>query len=485
MNDTAYIEEVVSKVITDKRETEIIEIKKDNRDPQKIGEYLSALSNSARLKGEDFGYLIYGIEDNTFNIVGTNFNPHTEKKGGQLLESWLANHLVPRIDFKIHEISKNACKIIVFEIQAAFYQPVKFKGTAYIRVGSSTENLDKFPEKARKIWLSTDKQKFEDVISMHNIDGDKVLELIDYPSFFSMQNLNLPTDKKGILEKLEEMKIIIKMNNKYHITNMGAILFAKDLTKFEYLSRKSIRVIIYKGNNRIETLKEQNGRKGYAIGFEGLINYINDQLPSNEEIGKAFRNEVKMYPEIAIREAVANAIIHQDFSISGAGPMIEIFDNRIEISNPGKSLVDSLRLIDHTPISRNESLASFMRILRICEERGSGVDKIVNLSEEYQLPAPKFEAGDSFMKVTMYAYKKLVDMDKEDKIRACYQHCCLKHISSEYMTNQSLRDRLQVPQRNYSVVSRIMSETFTNGLIKLYDPDNTSKKNTKYIPFWA
>lgn len=181
--------------------------------------------------------------------------------------------------------------------------------------------------------------------------------------------------------------------------------------------------------------------KGYAIGFEGLVDYINDKLPANEEIGKAFRKEVKMYPELAIRELVANALIHQDFRETGTGPMLEIFNDRIEISNPGKPLIDTLRFIDYSPQSRNERLASLMRRVNICEERGSGIDKVINEVELYQLPAPNFIEIDNSLKVIMYSYKTLRQMDKQDKVRACYQHFCLKYVSNEFMTNTSLRDR--------------------------------------------
>ncbi len=84
-----------------------------------------------------------------------------------------------------------------------------------------------------------------------------------------------------------------------------------------------------------------------------------------------------MFPELAIRELVANALIHQDFSVTGAGPTVEIFDDRIDITNPGEPLVDTQRFLDTPPRSRNEALASLMRRARICEERGSGIDKVV------------------------------------------------------------------------------------------------------------
>lgn len=135
---------------------------------------------------------------------------------------------------------------------------------------------------------------------------------------------------------------------------------------FERLSRKAIRVVIYRGKNRIETQRERTGFKGYAIDYEEIVEFINNQLPKNERIGQAFREEQRMYPEIAIRELVANAIIHQDFNITGTGPIIEIFSDRIEITNPGVPLIDTMRFIDEPPRSRNEDLAAFMRRINIC-----------------------------------------------------------------------------------------------------------------------
>jgi len=108
-------------------------------------------------------------------------------------------------------------------------------------------------------------------------------------------------------------------------------------------------------------------------------------------MGKALRKDIPMYPELAVREVVANAIIHQNFFLQGTSPMIEIFDDRMEVTNPGTPLIETKRFIDSPPISRNEKLASFMRRIGVCEERGSGFDKIVYQTEYYQLPAPEIE----------------------------------------------------------------------------------------------
>lgn len=466
-------------------ETEWVEFKENNYEPQLIGEYISAISNSACLHRKDFGYLIFGIEDITHNLKGTNFNPQIQKIGNQELENWLSTQLEPRIDFKIFRINYGGKFIVIFKIDPTHNIPVSFKNVEYIRIGSYKKRLSEHPEKERKIWAKSSNKIFEKEIALSDLTDDTVLSLLDYSNYFYLLKLSLPNTKNEILKKLESEKLITSSKNKYNITNLGAILFAKDLTNFENLYRKSPRVIIYNGKDRLKTIKEQIGMKGYAIGFEGLINYINDHLPTNEEIGRAFRKEVKMYPELAIREVVANALIHQDFSEKGSGPMVEIFDNRIEITNPGKPLINTLRFIDHSPQSRNESLAYFMRRLNICEERGSGIDKVIHSIEIFQLPAPNFIENDNFLRVILYSYKSLRQMDKDDKMRACYQHCCLKYVSSESMTNQTLRERFNIEEKNYSTASRIISDTIVAGFIKDYDSNNKSKKHAKYVPIWA
>ena len=191
-----------------------------------------------------------------------------------------------------------------------------------------------------------------------------------------------------------------------------------------------------------------------------------------------------MYPPIAIREFVANALIHQDFSIGGASVMIEVFADRIEITNPGKPLIDVLRFIDHAPISRNEKLASMMRRLKICEERGSGIDRALTQCEIHQLPAPDFQKGDLFTRVTMIAPQPMGKMTKDDKVRACYQHCCLQYLSGNKMTNESFRGRLNISDKNYSIASRIISETVSRKLIKP-DESSRSRKYAQYLPEWA
>lgn len=467
-------------------ETEWVEFKHNDAEPEEVGEYISALSNSAALLGKDASYVVWGIENATHRVLGTSFKPRQRKVSGQELESWLTQNLTPRVHFHIHEFASEELPVVLFEICPASHTPVRFKDTEFIRVGSYKKKLKEFPEKERALWQRFSRTPFETGIAKRNMSGDEVLALLEYPKYFEMAGLALPANKQGILERLKvEQFIVEKGGDHFDITNLGAVLFAKQLDEFESLARKAVRVIRYKGVNRVATVKERLSADGYAAGFEALIGYINDQLPRNEVIGQALRKEMPMYPELAIRELVPNALIHQDFSVAGTGPMVEIFDDRLEISNPGLPLIDPLRFIDHSPRSRNEELASVMRRLHVCEERGSGIDKVIFQIEFYQLPAPDFRVDDTHIRVVLFAQRKLSAMDTKDKVRACYQHACLEFVSNRQMTNTSLRKRFSITDENYSMASRIISDTLDAGLVKRHDPESASRKHAKYIPFWA
>ena len=289
-------------------ETEWIEFKANNCNPTEIGEYISALSNSAALFGQTSGYLVWGIEDKTHNAIGTTFRPKLAKAKKQDLENWLSNNTHPRIDFRFHEGSFDDQPIVVLEIPAAQHTPVRFYDSKYIRINSAKRNLKDFPEKERLLWTLFRKGRFEREIVKEYVSVDNILQLLDYPKYFDSIDEPLPANRDAIIEKLKDEKIIVSNpQSSFNVTNFGAVLFAKNLRDFDGLSRKALRVILYKGKNKIETISEIPGNKGYAVGYEGAISVINSLLPANEEIGKALRKEVRMYPEIAIRELVANA----------------------------------------------------------------------------------------------------------------------------------------------------------------------------------
>jgi ATP-dependent DNA helicase RecG len=466
------------------RESEWVEFKQNQADPDDIGKYLSSLANSAALADQPVGYVVWGIEDRSQSVVGTRFDPFSVRVGNELLEGWLNRLVEPRIAFSFTQGTISGKRVVTLEVPRAPAQPVRFKGEAYIRVGSYQKKLKDQPERERALWRSFDRVSFEGQIAAV-CNEDRVLKLLDYPAYFDILKLPLPEGKAGILDALKRDSLIEpNVQGGWSITNLGALMFARTLADFPRLGRKAARVIQYAGNDRVRTLKEQVSTKGYACGFDGMVQYINGLLPSNEVIGAAFRQNVPMFPELAVRELVANALIHQDLSATGTGPMIEIFNARLEITNPGIPLVEPERFLDTPPRSRNEPLAAMMRRFGICEERGSGIDKVVDQIEFFQLPAPVFEVVGQNTRTVLFAYRPLARMDRDDRVRACYQHACLRYVTRETMTNATVRQRFGIEDRNIAQASRLIREAVDAGQILAYDP-GAAPRHMRYIPRWA
>lgn len=484
-HDYDYLVGLVRELCKLPRETEWVEFKTNNSNPQEIGEYLSALANAAALNGKANGYMVWGVDDTTHQIVGTSFRPTTAKKGNEPLETWLLHLLTPKIHFRFVELTVDDRPVVLLEIARAFRHPVRFQNDEFIRIGHVKKPLKDSPDREQDLWRILDLIPFETLIAAERVDADGVLNLLDHPSYFGLLQQPLPGNPDGILSALAGDSLIRPCKaGGWDITNLGALLFAKHLADFASVKRKAVRVIQYRGTGRTETVKEQEGGKGYASGFKGLIGYITNLLPSNEVIEQALRKTVPMFPDLAVRELVANALIHQDLFATGSGPMVEIFDDRIEISNPGEPLVDTQRFVDTPPKSRNETLASMMRRFGICEERGSGIDKVVSQVELFQLPAPLFEVPPGSTRTVLFAHRPLSGMDKADRVRACYLHACLKYVMREYLTNASLRARFGIEEKNKATVSRYIREAVEADVIKPHD-EAAARKLMKYVPVWA
>ena len=229
-------------------------------------------------------------------------------------------------------------------------------------------------------------------------------------------------------------------------------------------------------------LNRRDGRRGYANGFEGLIDFITALIPRRESIGAALRQENVMFPEIAIRELVPNALIHQDMTITGTGPTVTIFSDRMEITNPGRSLIERDRMIDMPPRSRNEAMAALMRRMHICEEEGSGLDKTIHAIEEHHLPPLDVRQEDGATQAILYGPRSFADMTREERVQACYQHAVIRRLDGERLQNRTLRDRLGIKGGNAAQASRVIGQTADAGLIKFADPDHPL---AGYVPYWA
>ncbi len=326
---------------------------------------------------------------------------------------------------------------------------------------------------------------FEDQYAKIDLNLTNALQLLDYPSYFDIKKIPMPTNEEAIAHYMLEEGLIIKQDNgKYAISNLGAISLAKHIDEFPKIERKAVRIIQYEDKSRLQILRQETINKGYASGFLDIIKYLEAILPSREDISDSFREKKTAYPMIAVREIIANALIHQDFSLTGSGPTVEVFANRIEITNPGSCLVDIMRIIDNPPRSRNEKLASFMRRLHLCEELGTGWDKITIACESKMLPAPRITKYDENTRVTLFSTMPFSNLSIEDKLWACYLHACIMYTQGVGLTNSSLRERFGVPATSSGYISRLIKEAISENYIKPLNAE-TSNRQMKYIPFWA
>ena len=479
--DIAMIDELRSA----KAETAWLDFKVDNYSPETIGKYCSALSNGACIEQRDRGYLVWGIDDSTHDVVGTNFSPETCRVGDQPLELWLANALSPSIAFSFQTIEHPDGRLVVLHIPAARQTPVAFQSIAYLRIGPTTPKLADYPERHQRLIEALRPYGWEQGVARAFTTPDDVLRLLDYAQYFKLSGHPLPDNRVGIFDKLAADRLIAPdVGGHWNITNLGAILFANQLADFDpALARKGVRFVAYGGRNKAAVVTHRiDEKRGYAVAFESLVGVINGLLPKNEHIGEALREAHPLFPEIAIRELVANALIHQDMTITGAGPQIELFADRIEISNPGQSLIEQKRMVDHPPRSRNAELASLMRRMNICEEQGSGLDKVLEAVEFYQLPAPLFRSEQQAMQVVLFGPRRFAEMSPEERIWACYWHAVLKFLSGDKMKNASLCQRLGIESRNAAQASTVINRTLNEGLIRFADPEHP---RAGYLPWWA
>jgi ATP-dependent DNA helicase RecG len=441
---------------------------------EKLLEYCVAIAN------EGGGHLIFGVSDKPpRRVVGSQAFPSQSSLNE--IKSRILEKLRFRVD--IIELQHSDGRVLVFEIPTRpVGTPLAFDGTYLMRAGE--ELVPMTPDVLKRIFAE-DQQDWFFQPARSEASPDDVIALLDTQTYFELLKIPYPTNRDAVLERLQSQDLIEKTAQGWTISNLAAILLAKKLDAFSpALARKASRVIIYDGINKLRTRNETIGNRGYAVGFEDLVDLVHLAAPQNRFIEEVLREEVKMFPRQALRELIANALIHQDFLATGTSVMIEMYDDRVEISNHGIPTIQVERFIDEHR-SRNEKLADLMRLFSICEEKGSGIDKVVIAVEMFQLPAPDFLVGEIRTTAILFAYQDFADMSKSARIRACYQHCCLQYVSRQRMSNQTLRERFGFNDSKNVLISQVISSTKELGLIKADLSASSSTRYVRYLPFWA
>jgi len=479
------VETLIGELRSYASEREWFEFKENNSDPERLGENISAVANSACLHDLSCGYIVYGIEDNTHRVVGTLFDPWKETKGNHSLLIWINTNLSPTLDIEVCEwVSPEEKRVLVFKIPSAVETPVRFRENAYVRVGNSTTLLRNYPDKERKIWQKKTPQEFEIASAAEGLSSDDIFRLIDYSVFYTHQGLKAPEEKQKILTDLATERFIAQDDTTYTITNLGALLLANDLRNFPHLEDRSLRLIHYADRTQMTFLDDSVGVRGYASAWERFFHYMKGRVPLVKIVQGSLRTSAVQYPEIALRELIGNALAHQDLSVTGLRPEISIFSDRIEILNPGKPLLPVERFMDQRN-SRNPKLAMGLRAMHICERQGGGMKRTISAIEAIFSPPIIYRISEFATMAIIYAPKPFKEMTQLECVWACYQHCCWKYLAGEQTTNESLRGRFGVGESDRSVISRILADTVDASLIKEDPEAGGSRKFARYIPSWA
>jgi predicted HTH transcriptional regulator len=466
------------------RENEWLEFKVNDFEAKRCAEYISGLANSAMLQGKPHAYLCFGVEDDTHAVVGTAVNLKTEKVGAEPFENWVSRKLDPRLNLTIIPFDYGGKHVEIIAIEPAYQRPVRVDGEAFIRIDSQLRRLQDYPERERSIWMIASRFVFEHgVAAVHRASVD-IFRDYDISAFLKLVGKPNLSDKAKLAYLESSGMILDDLQGAYDVTNLCAILCADNFGAHASISTKAPRVTTYAGTDRLKSVGDDIGKRGYAVTFPRLLKYIIDRTPFREEMRHGVRTKVLSYPEIAVREFLANALIHQDFTLEAGCPLVEIFEDRLQITNPGTPLVEVDRFIDSPSKTRNTKLALMMRSANLCEARGSGVDRALQAIEADALPPPVFRLSGNSTVVTLFKEQPFAALSKDDRIRGCYQHASLRYEANDPMSNGSLRIRFGLTAKQYPQISEVISDAIVAGLIRPLHEDQ-GNRTARYLPFWA
>jgi ATP-dependent DNA helicase RecG len=378
-------------------ETEWVEFKHNNENPQEIGEYVSAISNGAALHGKRTGYLVWGIDDETHAVLGTKFRPKQAKKGNEHLESWLLHQLNPRIDFTIHEFDRDGAPVVLFVIQAANWTPVRFGGEAYIRVGSYKKKLKDFPEKERRLWQTL--SVLPEDWSAQVVEGATLADLDpDALAFARVQYRQKHPQQAAEIDGWDDATLLNKAKVCVggRVTRTALLLLGKPESA-HLLSPAQAQITWVLRDDKKQEKDYQHFELPLILAgdkvFQKIRNLTIRQLPS----GTLFPHEVTQYDPWVMRETLHNCIAHQDYTMGGRINVVET-PGTLLFTNLGSFIpgsVEEMIRSDAPPeIYRNPFLAHAMVNLNMIDTIGSGIKRMFTRQRERSFPMPDYELDD-------------------------------------------------------------------------------------------
>ena len=362
-------------------EREWFEFKQNRFDPDELGQYISALSNSAASYGQKYGYFVWGIDDKSHEITGTKFDPDKEIKN-EPVKHYLARKLSPDIRFEFHEVISDDKRLVVLIIPAAKNVPTAFDGTRYIRIGSSKEKINKYPEREKALFdvLQYGLPTIENVPSKY-----QDLEFRQLIGFYASKGIELNTNR------FKENLGFYTEDGKY---NLLAQLLSDN-------SHFPVRVAIFSGKSKADKMYSvrEFGYRCLLVTLDDVLRYgdVLNIIQADETDRIVERKEVPLFENEAFREAVINAFLHNRW-VDGNEPMITVYSDRIEILSrgtlPANQTMEGFYAGESIPV--NEKLSEIFLQLHISEKTGRGVPRII---DQYGKEAFEFRQNSIVVKI--------------------------------------------------------------------------------------
>ncbi|MDE1951177.1 MAG: putative DNA binding domain-containing protein [Betaproteobacteria bacterium] len=389
--NSADLTALLDRLRAEPRETEWLEFKANRHEPQALGEYLSALANSACLLGMPRGYLAFGIEDGGHAVVGTTFDPLAEKgKGEQLLPLWLSLGLQPNVGFEIHPFVYHGQRVVLFEVHPAFDRPVKFYGTAYVRDGTSKTELAKYPEKERAIW----NRRIDWSAQLCEQAGLDDLA----PEAIAKARQEYATKFPGQAKEFADWDDATFLN-KARLTIRGAVTYAALLLlgrpeASALLAPAVARISWMLKNERNEELDYEHFGPPFLLNVDRVLARIRNLTVRELPDGTLFPVELTQYDPWVIREALHNCIAHQDYGLRGRIQVVETPDSLL-LTNVGGFLPGRVEKVieQDAPLEiyRNPFLAEAMVNLNMIDTQGGGIKRMFLKQRQRFFPMPDYD----------------------------------------------------------------------------------------------
>lgn len=384
-----------------------LEIKHGNDNPDEIGRYISALANSACTENREYGYMIWGVENDSRIIEGTAFDPDHKNKNQQPLRIYLSRTLKPEIAFEFYSFEVDGKKVVILEVEAAYRRPISFQGTEYIRIGESRTELSKHPKEAAKIYRTVGKDWSAEVVvdaTMKDLAPEAVKAARER---YSEKHRNDSFAEEIETWSTEEFLNKAKLTINGKITRAALILLGKPESA-HWLNPSVVKITWNLVDNDNTSIDYQHFDPPLLLAVDRIFAKIRNIIIRTMPDGTLFPVEISQYDSWVFREALHNCIAHQDYTLC-RNVVVTEYPDRVQFSNMGAFAPGTLEKVLHDDgrprFYLNRQLTEAMVELNMIDIIGSGIKRMFKKQQKRYMPMPDYDistAPEEMVRVVLY-----------------------------------------------------------------------------------